>query len=145
MEKDLSQATTSARMNFLKKYLPHIYAKIQEAWKNLSCDNEVQADKYLSFCKKWIDNYTVPIIGYKGFGVLFANAINKNEAGFEVTYCLGEHPNKTAILYESRLPWEISSRAKTMTADDMNNIFKKYLADIGIDAPVDWHSVERYD
>ena len=98
---------------------------------------------YSDFCRKWIDNYEDEYCNV-GFGALFAMAINENEEDFNVACYHGEYDEEDAILYEDRLPWEMSKRVREMNADDMSAVFEKYLEEIHSLAPVERQSVEYY-
>ena len=96
---------------------------------------------YLDYCQNWIDDYE-DAQGYTGFPALFAMAIQENEDGFNPRYF--SQDGYGAVLYEDRLPWEMTERVKAMKADDMSAIFKKYLDELGISASIDRQSVELY-
>lgn len=97
---------------------------------------------YLDFCGTWIDKYEDEFCNY-GFGALFTLAMNENEEGFDVSFCCGEYDEETAVIYTNRLPWQMSERVRSMTIDDMDAVFAKYIGELGVKAEADYLSVER--
>ncbi len=78
------------------------------------------------------------------FAAMFANAINEHEEGFDVVYANGEYFDEASVLYEDRMPWEMSDRVKSMKDDDMEEVFRKYLDILGITVDISRQSVEYY-
>ncbi len=136
---DLNPSIES-QIAFIKKFLPDIYEEMQEDGKenNINTSNE---EEYLDFCDSWIDNYENTNCE-RGFNTLFAEAIQENEEGFYPEYILFE--NCGAILYEDRMPWEMSERVKKMSAKDMADIFQKYLDFLNITASIERQSIEMW-
>lgn len=104
------------------------------------CDMSNTSD-YQDYCMSWIDDYEDAQV-YGGFPTLFAMAIQNNEDGFYPEYF--SQDGYGAVIYEDRLPWEMTERVKNMKADDMSAIFQKYLDELGISASIGRQSVEFY-
>ena len=133
--------SASSQVSFIKKYLPDQYEEMQGYIDDCTdCDMSNTSD-YLDSCERWIEEYQNEE-GYTGFGVLFAMAIQNNEDGFNPEYFFDNGCG--AVMYEDRLPWEMSERVKNMKAEDMAAIFQKYLDTLGISAPIGRQSVEYY-
>ncbi len=131
--------SVDSQIAFLKKYLPVQYDEMQEDCENCeNCDMSNTSD-YLDYCRGWIEDYEDDQ-GNTGFGALFAKAIQKNEDGFEPEYF--HHEGCGAVIYEERMPWEMTNRVKAMKADDMSAIFQKYLDELGVSATIERQSVE---
>ena len=128
-EDSINEVEIDDKINFIKKYLPKVYDRLQAD--GLSDENTDMGDTsdYLDFCNEWIENYEDDYCNC-GFGALFAMAINENEEDFDVTCCHGEYSDENAILYEDRLPWEMSNRVRQMKSEDMSAVFEKYLKEI---------------
>ena len=139
--------STDTKISFIKKFLPDVYNELQTAVEsehnegNLDMQN---TSDYLDYCDTWIDEYEDDYCN-RGFGSLFADAINENENGIDVQYCCGEYDSENSILYSDRLPWEMSERVRNMNENDMAEIFMKYLRELGINEAVcERQSVEYY-
>ena len=130
--------TISSQIAFIKKYLPEEYKEMQEDSKDSDYDMSNTSD-YVDFCNGWISEREDKN-GNIGFPALFALAIQQNEEDFNPEYfCCDGY---SAVIYEDRLPWEMSDRVKNMKAEDMEAIFKKYLDELGISATIGRQSVE---
>ena len=51
-------------------------------------------------------------------------------------YFYGEYSDESSVLYEDRMPWDMSDRVKAMKADGMREVFRKYLSILGIEADI---------
>lgn len=141
-EEDVNGASVSSKINFIKRHLPKIYEDMMKEGEenpNIAMDD---TSDYLDFCDSWIDEYENEC-GDTGFGVIFAEAICEAEEGFNVSYHNSEY-DETVIMYEERLPWEMSERVKSMTAEDMKNVFQKYLDELKVKAEIGYQEVEYY-
>lgn len=140
-EDDLYNASTDSQVAFIKKYLPSKFDDMVHAGeKRADLDMSNTAD-YLDWCRRWIDDYEGDT-GYMGFGLLFAKAIQENEDGFYPEYF--NQDGSGVILYEDRMPWEMTERVKNMTEDNMSAIFKKYLDELGVSANISRQYLEMY-
>lgn len=129
--------STDKQIAFIKKYLPADYEEMQENGED-NCDMSNTAE-YMDYCRNWIEDFENDN-GDTGFGALLAKGIQENEEGFYPGYFYND--GYGAIMYEDRLPWEMTDRVKNMTAEDMEAIFKKYLNELGVSATVERQSVE---
>lgn len=116
--------TIKNAVEFLQKFCPDKYDQMmQDGAGEVEKDSE---DFYLT-CQDWIDDFEDDNCA-NGFPALFAIAVNNNEANFDVDYLKGEDTG--AVVYCDRQPWEMSDRVKQMTEEDMENVFRKYLAEL---------------
>lgn len=137
-EESFGMTSVGDKIRFIKTYLPKVYEEMQT---DFDMSNK---SHYLNFCEEWIDCYEDENYN-KGFAVMFANAINENEEGFDVVYANGEYSDEASVLYKDRMPLDMSDRVKSMKADDMREVFRKYLDVLGITADIiSRQSVEYY-
>ena len=123
--------TTEAQISFIKKFLPETYEDLEENAK----DN---GKSVIDFYPEWLEVYDAE--GYTGFGPLFAKAIQDNEEDFYPDYF--DEVGGSFIIYDERLPWEMSDRVKKMSAADMTAIFRKYLDELDVDVDVGRQCIE---
>ena len=142
-EEVFDKASIDDKIRFIKTYLPKVYEEMQADGENDENTDMSNTSDYLDFCKEWIDDYEDEYCNI-GFAAMFANAINEHEEGFDVVYANGEYEHESSVLYEDRMPWEMSDRIKSMKADDMREVFRKYLDILGITADISRQSVEYY-
>ncbi len=134
--------SVESQIAFVKRFLPTFYEEMQKDAKDeiepLKKNNEDNYLDYLNFCKKYMEEYENEQ-GYRGFGVLFAQAIQTHEEGFDPEYFSMD--DYGVIVYTERMPWEMSERVKKMSIDDMSAIFQKYLDILGARATIERQSV----
>lgn len=133
------------KLKFIKKYLPEVYEELQSNISDLHKKNIVDmtnTSEYIDYCNQWIADYENDYAA-KGFGAIFADAMNMNETDFDVEFCSGNEDG--AVVYVDCLPWVMTDRVKQMTREDMENVFMKYLNDLGVFEDVcDSQSIEFY-
>ena len=135
--------STDVQIAFLKKHFPEEYETMVDDFKRSAIDASDTA-AYIDFCNEWISNYEDEDSseGETGFMVLLAKAIKENEC-IDVAYYNGDESG--AILYADRQPWEMTSREKALTKEDLTAIFQKYLGEIGVIGTADKYSVKFSD
>lgn len=133
------------KLVFIKKYLPDVYD-------TLRCNvlfqygrwllDGTNTSEYIDYCNQWIADYENAYAA-KGFGAIFADAMDINEPNFNVECCSGDEGG--AVMYVACFPWEMTVREKQMTREDMEDVFMKYLNDFGISENVcDRQSIKFY-
>lgn len=120
------------KLVFIKKYLPDVYKTLQDEIQyqyNKGLLDLTNTSEYIDYCNQWIADYK-NAYGEKGFGAIFADAMDINEPNFNVECCSGDED--CAVIYVNCPPWEMTVREKQMTREDMEDVFMKYLNDLGI-------------
>lgn len=136
-EESLCKASIENKIAFIKTFLPNIYEEM------VNDSKKADASKTFEHCNSWIDNYEDDYC-YKGFGSLFAQAVNNNENDFFVSCHQGEYSDENAVFFEDCQPWDMSERVKQMQPDDMREVFNKYLEVLQLQVSIERQSVEYY-
>lgn len=133
------------KLAFIKKYLPEVYKTLQDEIRyqyNKGLLDFTNTSEYIDYCNQWLATYENEYAA-KGFGAIFTDAINNNEMEFNVEIFDGDEGG--AVMYVACFPWEMTVREKQMTREDMEDVFMKYLNDLGISENVcDRQSIKFY-
>lgn len=74
------------------------------------------------------ENYTNLLNGTEGIYGIIADIIYK-ETQIPVEYYTGQEDDVDVIMYTARYPWQLSDAEKSLTADTIEGLFNKYIAE----------------
>ena len=74
---------------------------------------------------EFMDDYETKS-GIHGLAAVLADVMNELEPVVKVTPC-ENYDNEQFVLYEPNFPWHMSEKEKTLSCEELDSIFKKYL------------------
>lgn len=122
--------------------------------KETFCKSELEAilyDRLLRYTEKendledFFENYDCETSGMQGNGAVIANIMSR-ETGIRFMYCQSDTGCDTlaSIVFEEGYPWQLNEIEKNLTVEDLANICKKYMNELGITEEPDCLSLEYY-
>lgn len=137
IEVDLLDVGSNKKKAFIKKHDP-------EFWKEVESYAKEEGLSEQSMMENLDDLFPALTEEVGGFAVVFSR-IMSDETGITFEAQVPSEDGYGAIMYRDCAPWEMEEKVRNMSYEDMEEIFAKYLAEIGVkEFDFERQSIEYY-
>lgn len=133
----LNKVKIKALVEFLKNHLPKEHERMMEYLSEYT-DNPSDTDY-----EGWLDDCSCDISGIEGKYALISSVMYK-ETDIRFEYQCSSENGEYAVMMVENMPWKFNKVEYAYTQGDIDELFKKYFTELGVEVKPSRVSVEYF-